>query len=338
MDQDLARRSESHWVSVTSMADVGNARRRFAEWSAEAGVDTQGVGRIEMVATELATNLARHACGRRRMWWAPQLPDGNGVPPIAIVAVDEGPGIPDIERAMADDYSTGGSLGIGLGAVARHSDSFATWTRTSDPSGRVRSGTVIASVIGCVSEPPLYALGRRLAGESACGDRVYIGDGPEPIVAVIDGLGHGQGASMAADAAVCALESSCGASIEELFAAMGRELTSTRGAAVSLVRLGADTIEWAGVGNVSGRLISAKTSHLLPMGGTLGMHRRQVRVERISRPHSGVMVLWSDGVSDRWSLSDFGLDESAHPLVLAALLHRDKDRDTDDATVLALRV
>lgn len=338
MDQDVARRLEARWVSVDSTADVGNVRRRFAEWSDAAGTDAQGVGRIEIIATELATNLARYAQGRRGMWWAPQPAHSDAPPVIAVVAVDEGPGIWDLERAMTDGYSTGGSLGIGLGAVARHGDDFAVWTRTSDPSGRIRSGTVVVAVIGCACRPPVYALGRRLEGESACGDRVYVSHGPEPLIAVIDGLGHGQGASMAADAAVCALEASREAPIEESFAAMGRELAGTRGAAVSLARVGAESIEWAGVGNVAGRLFSAKTFHLLPTGGTLGMHRRPARVERVPRPHAGLLALWSDGVSDRWGLADLGLDETAHPLVLAALLHRDRGRATDDATVLALRL
>ena len=43
---------------------------------------------------------------------------------LEIIAVDNGPGIEDIEKALEDGYSTGGGLGIGLGGVRRLMDEF----------------------------------------------------------------------------------------------------------------------------------------------------------------------------------------------------------------------
>ena len=43
---------------------------------------------------------------------------------IMVVARDEGPGIPDIEKAMQDGYSTGGGLGVGLPGARRLMDEF----------------------------------------------------------------------------------------------------------------------------------------------------------------------------------------------------------------------
>jgi serine/threonine-protein kinase RsbT len=43
---------------------------------------------------------------------------------VCVVARDEGPGIPDIEKAMRDGFSTGGSLGLGLPGARRLMDDF----------------------------------------------------------------------------------------------------------------------------------------------------------------------------------------------------------------------
>lgn len=43
---------------------------------------------------------------------------------MMVVARDEGPGIPDIERAMEDGYSTGKGLGLGLPGARRLMDEF----------------------------------------------------------------------------------------------------------------------------------------------------------------------------------------------------------------------
>jgi serine/threonine-protein kinase RsbT len=45
-------------------------------------------------------------------------------PGIVVVARDEGPGIPDVEQAMQDGYSTGRSLGLGLPGARRLMDEF----------------------------------------------------------------------------------------------------------------------------------------------------------------------------------------------------------------------
>ena len=63
-------------------------------------------------------------------------PNGSG---LSIRAVDEGPGIPDIELAMRDGYSTGRSLGLGLPGARRLMDDFSI---TSEPG----LGTVVTMV------------------------------------------------------------------------------------------------------------------------------------------------------------------------------------------------
>jgi serine/threonine-protein kinase RsbT len=50
--------------------------------------------------------------------------DSDGQRGITVVARDEGPGIPDLELAMRDSYSTGNGLGLGLPGARRLMDEF----------------------------------------------------------------------------------------------------------------------------------------------------------------------------------------------------------------------
>lgn len=66
------------------------------------------------------------------------LVDQEGRRGIVIVAADEGPGIPDVVRALQDGYSTSGRLGLGLPGVKRVMDEFAIVSQ-------VGGGTVVTA-------------------------------------------------------------------------------------------------------------------------------------------------------------------------------------------------
>ena len=86
-------------------------------------------GEQTLVATcvsELARNIVEYA-GSGEM--AMGLADDKGRKGIVIIARDEGPGIPDIELAMKDGYSTSKGLGIGLPGCKRIMDEFAIVSR-----------------------------------------------------------------------------------------------------------------------------------------------------------------------------------------------------------------
>jgi serine/threonine-protein kinase RsbT len=58
---------------------------------------------------------------------------------VRISFTDEGPGIPDLDRAFTDGYSTGGGLGLGLSGARRLMDEFDVWTKVGE-------GTVVTAV------------------------------------------------------------------------------------------------------------------------------------------------------------------------------------------------
>jgi len=76
---------------------VGEARRHAAQLAAECGLDEVDTGRLALVVTELGTNLVRHA--RHGRLWLSARPARREV---EVLAVDDGPGIADIERSLGD--------------------------------------------------------------------------------------------------------------------------------------------------------------------------------------------------------------------------------------------
>ena len=90
---------------------------------------------IATAVSELVRNILKYA-GSGNVWLRHiEGPKGRGV---EIEAVDEGPGIEDIENAMRDHTSTGGTLGLGLPGVKRMMDEF-TLDSTPGKGTRVRA-------------------------------------------------------------------------------------------------------------------------------------------------------------------------------------------------------
>jgi len=48
----------------------------------------------------------------------------RGKPGIRLTFEDEGPGIPDVERALSDGYTSGSGMGLGLGGARRLCNEF----------------------------------------------------------------------------------------------------------------------------------------------------------------------------------------------------------------------
>ena len=113
---DLPVEDPSHVHAAVAMADAAVTH---------AGLIQADRASCALIATELATNLARHARDGRLVATATEPGPAAWV---QLAAVDHGPGIPDIEAAMADGYSTADSLGGGLGACRRAAVVFDLWT------------------------------------------------------------------------------------------------------------------------------------------------------------------------------------------------------------------
>jgi phosphoserine phosphatase RsbX len=160
------------------------------------------------------------------------------------------------------------------------------------------------------------------------------------LVAVIDGLGHGEEAAEAALAAARILEATPGDSVDALLERCHQGLRQTRGAVMSLASIDSrgSTLEWAGVGNVEAVLVRADTSAqpsrdaLTTPGGIVGYQLPGIRSKRIAVQPGDLLMLWTDGVR---AFSTDRLAGSAQEIADAILSqHR---LESDDALVLVAR-
>jgi anti-sigma regulatory factor (Ser/Thr protein kinase) len=314
-------RESSHTrFSVEAAADVAAVRRMVSDLVDDLSPDQDRHGRAELVVTELATNLVRHA-GGGWMLVRPLRPSS-----IELIAVDGGGGIDDLAGVLAGQVPDPKGLGCGLRSVRRSSARFDVWTR---PGG----GTVVLSVLdlGEPSGPPVCA-GVSVGIAEPCGDGwAYSVEDGVLTVAVVDGLGHGLKASLAADVALAEL----GTDLESFVPRANARMRDTRGAAVTLCQIANGELRYLAVGNVNGRIVTPEgTRGLVTHGGTLGLHLEppRSRISTLPFPAGARLVLWTDGLSSRVSPDPRLL---AHdPAVIAAVLHRDHSRNRDDATVV----
>lgn len=113
-------------VPLASIADLVRARSTVRQIAAAIGFSVTDQTRLATSVSELSRNvLQTGAVG----WCEIADESDDRVMQIRIVVVDHGPGIPDIEKAMQDGYSTSGGLGAGLPGVSRLMDSFAVDSR-----------------------------------------------------------------------------------------------------------------------------------------------------------------------------------------------------------------
>lgn len=326
---------------ITTVADssqVAEARRAARREGAALGFGEEAVGRVAIIATELSTNILKHA-GRGEIVIRPFADaDGEG---LEILALDDGPGMSDVARCLGDGYTTVGTRGTGLGAVRRLSQRFGVFSRPGQGTAilarcfdRQGNGISATAVVGAVRAV--------CPGETISGDdfRVHHMRGATRIL-VADGSGHGPFAARAAEEAARILAEAPEDPLETVVGRIHRGLEPTRGAAIGLAEIeeGAGVVRFVGVGNIAGTLYdSTGAKKLVSMSGIAGHLSPRIREFRYPFSSPATLVLHSDGIGTRWDLGAYPGLLSAHPALAAGILYRDFRRDRDDATVVTVRV
>jgi serine phosphatase RsbU (regulator of sigma subunit) len=119
---------------------------------------------------------------------------------------------------------------------------------------------------------------------------------------------------------------------------MHERLRPTRGAALAVAAIdyAERTVRFAGIGNVAAWIVHHDGRQgMISQPGIVGHNvRTPVREATYALPRGSIVVLHSDGLTDRWDLKDYpGLLNRA-PVVLAAVLLRDAGIRHDDASIL----
>jgi anti-sigma regulatory factor (Ser/Thr protein kinase) len=329
--------SEDIRVAVTEASDASEVRRVAADLASRLGFGETDAGRVAIVATELATNLVKHAGGGELVIGG--IRDGD-VPVVSLLALDRGRGIARLHESLRDGFSTTGTAGNGLGAIARLSDRLDVFSAPGAGTGvvaEVHPGTrgvrTPGLAVGGLSVP--------VAGEDVCGDGwAFVEHEGRAVLLVVDGLGHGAGAAEAAVHATQIFRRDVRLGPEELMGRLHDGLRATRGAAAAIAEVDRrrGLVRYVGVGNIGATvLVDGTTRSLVSLHGTLGHDVRKLREFQYPWPSGALLVLHSDGLVTHWSLDGYAGLTRRHPRLIAGVLYRDFKRGRDDATVVVLR-
>jgi phosphoserine phosphatase RsbX len=182
-----------------------------------------------------------------------------------------------------------------------------------------------------------------LPGQKQSGDRYVVKTSPEgALLAVVDGIGHGEDAAHSAELAVSALNSSNAHSPISLLRRCQQYLQGTRGAVLSMAffSLADDAVTWLGVGNVTGILLRrepygvARQESLLLRAGVVGAQLPYVSASVLPVTYGDTLIFATDGI--RSGFAD-KLNVNASTQEIARDIIEQHWRKIDDALVLVAR-
>lgn len=304
-----------------------------------AGFSAAKISEIDIIVSEMTSNLYKHAKGGEIMMKLYGDPD----PHIELISIDDGPGIADTNKVLSDGYSSSSTLGHGLGSIKRLSDIFDIYSQQG-------WGTIILSRVYKGTKPSTRKLAfvcRGLVvpkkGETVSGDGYHCMVTKYGFkILIADGLGHGKDANYAVEKAIEAFktcnEESAVAHIEYIHPAIKK----TRGIVGTVIIYHAKQQVWriAGVGNISARLAGGlNAKNYLSYNGIIG-HNVPSSMNDTEMPKDSFqqLIACSDGLKSRWDPTKYPFIHKSDPAVLAAALYKDFTRRTDDSMVVFCKI
>ena len=326
-------------VAIVQLAQVKQAVHLARNFAESLGFSSADCDEIALVVSELGSNLVRHASGGTMTLSGIE---ASGRAGIRIESEDSGPGIPDVERALTDGYSTAGSLGFGLGTVNRLMDDLEVYSQSPH-------GTRLVSQRWMRPERKNLRLDEIRFGAATRPYRHLPENGDAFVImqwdrfalaGVIDGLGHGPFAQRAAQTARQYLEQHFDQPLDSLFLGVQRACRATRGVVMALARfdLAHHKVTVGSVGNIEVRMFGSPESFsLIVRRGVIGLNApNPVLLEHPWLP-SCVLVMHSDGLRTHWHWSEFPELADAAPDTIAKRLLQSLGKLEDDATVIVAR-
>jgi negative regulator of sigma-B (phosphoserine phosphatase) len=177
-------------------------------------------------------------------------------------------------------------------------------------------------------------------GERVSGDAIVI----RPLegglfAAIVDVLGHGPDAHQLALLIDAYLTRYASSDIPGLMKRLHQHVKGTRGAAAGLCAIDADEgrVVYAGIGNTVLRRFGKIDTRLVSQDGVLGQNMRTPRLQTLQLEKDDLVVLYTDGVRDRFTAEDYpSIFHHAPKDVVRTLIER-FGKDYDDAACIAVR-
>lgn len=325
-------------MPVDDATGPARVRRAAVLLASGLGFSEHRTGEVAIAVTEVATNAYKYGKNGKAVLGVLRR---KGFAALEAVIFDAGPGIEDLGAVSKDGFSTGGTLGIGIGSAKRLSSSYASHSVMGKGTVTVLRFWQPGAPADVQAPSPVAGITRAISGEVQCGDNwAHRNDGRRMMLMLADGLGHGELAATASRAAVSAFLSSRatapGIMLKEIDAALRR----TRGAAAAVIAFerSSEVLTFAGIGNVGVWIESdGVRKGLASQPGIVGSFSRVIRDIDFALPQHALVVMHSDGLTSKWDLSAYPGIRAQDPTVVAATLMRDAGTHHDDASAVVAK-
>ncbi|WP_116788637.1 SpoIIE family protein phosphatase [Flavobacterium psychrotrophum] len=320
---------------------VSFVKREIHNLTVAAGFSSQKTGEIDIVVSELASNLVKFVGSGEILYRTAT--DTNGVF-FEIYCLDKGQGIHNLPQMMRDGASTSQTLGQGLGAIERLSSESSIYTLKG-------WGTVAHSKIYKDAQNEIFrkepvhvaAVQVNMPGESVCGDGYAVKYANNGVYFFLgDGLGHGEHAHDAVALAITAFKECREKSLVAILQYIHHEVKKTRGLVATIVFLDLKAQKWhlCGIGNIATSIYTGlESKNYTPYNGIVGLNIPRTLTESVFELNKyQTLVMHSDGLRGRWNLTGMPGLLKHSPNTIAGTLYKDHARGTDDMSVLVAKV
>ena len=159
------------------------------------------------------------------------------------------------------------------------------------------------------------------------------------LVSVIDGLGHGKRAAVASSRCIKSLGKNYKEGLTEILKHCDNDIRKTSGVVMGIISIDLElsTISYAGVGNISARLVGKNSTHFISRDGIVGYRFPKIKEYTYSYTKGDTILMHSDGISSKvveypsLKIRTQDVEETANEIL------RLYGRENDDATVVVAR-
>jgi len=297
------------------------------------------IAHLDLIVAEITSNLDKYTNGGEVLCAVQGL--GNDQY-IEIIAIDNGPGISDLNHMLMDGVSSGSTLGHGLGSIKRMSDFFSIYSlkgwgtilvsRIYKTDARTENRRVV--VRGIVVPKP----SEKVSGDGFTykfSDRYFK-------LLLLDGLGHGIEANKAVEEAFNQFKLCPANDPAEIIRYLHPPLKKTRGGVGTILVYNGekDSFTLLGVGNISSKIMNnGECKNVMPYNGIIGHNiPNTMTSHEISAKDYRFIILCSDGIKTRWDIAKYPLIQRYDPIIIAAAIYKDFARQTDDMSVVIVKI
>ena len=306
-----------------------------------AGFSEHKIGQIDIIVAEMVSNLVKHAGGG---YLLVKLVEENNLQGIEIISVDSGKGMVDVTRMVVDGMSTKNTLGQGLGAMKRMSDTFQVYSQKD--WGTIILVRVFEEAHPAFRKPPKAEIKTVLLpkpGEKECGDGFFSVTTSEYIKLFLgDGLGHGAEAAKAVMTAIDAFEKCSENEPVEIIRYINDAVKKTRGLVATVAVFDLKEKKWkvCGVGNISTKILGPTFSKgYMAYNGIVGLNLpRSLNAQEIEYEKGQHVVMCSDGLKSRWDTLKYPAVLRYDLSILSTSIMKDFARNTDDMSVVVCKI